>query len=289
MKRVRARTQRRHGLDKLHRDVLHAMNAALVAADPARIIRKNLKLTGSILHVGTFQYPLKDYRRIFVVGGGKASGYMAEEIEKLLGNWITRGLVIIPDYLRQTPRSRRIRYHPATHPIPTRKGVESVLAMLRLVDDISRDDLVIVLVSGGGSALMPLPVEGINLDDEAKVTSLLLKSGASIEEINTVRKHLSQVKGGRLAERLYPATVLTLIISDVVGDKVDAIASGPTTPDSTTYNDVELVLKKYDLWFQIPKNARRVITNGLSGSIRESPKQKDKVFRRVRKRIVGNN
>jgi len=265
------------------------MNAALAAADPARIIRKNLKLSGSILHVDKLQYTLKDYRRIFVIGGGKASGYMAEEIEKLLGKWITRGLVITPDYLRPTPRRRRIRYHAATHPIPSRKGVDGVLAMLRLVDDISRDDLVIVLVSGGGSALMPLPVEGINLNDEAKVTSLLLRSGASIDEINTVRKHLSQVKGGRLAERLYPATVLTLIISDVVGDKIDSIASGPTAPDPTTYHDVELVLKKYDLWFQIPKNARRVITHGLSGSIPETPKQKDKVFRRVQNVIVGNN
>ena len=289
MKRVRARTQRRRGLDKLHRDVLHAMNAALAAANPTRIIRKNLKLIGSVLHVGNLQYPLKDYRRIFVIGGGKASGYMAEEIEKLLGNWITRGLVVIPDYLRPTPRNRRIRYHQATHPIPTRKGVEGVLAMLRLVDDISRDDLVIVLVSGGGSALMPLPVEGMNLDDEAKITSSLLRSGAGIEEINTVRKHLSQVKGGRLAGRLYPATVLTLIISDVVGDKIDSIASGPTTPDSTTYRDVELVLKKYDLWFQIPKNARRIITRGLSGSIPETPKQNNKVFKRVQNVIVGNN
>jgi len=131
------------------------MNAALAAADPTRIIRKNLKLLGSVLHVGNLQYPLKDYRRILVIGGGKASGYMAEEIEKLLGDWITSGLVIIPDYLRPTPRNRRIRYHQATHPIPTSKGVEGVLAMLRLVDDISRDDLVIVLVSGGGSALMP--------------------------------------------------------------------------------------------------------------------------------------
>src|SRR6266566_2656163 len=289
MIQVRARTQRRRGLDKLNRDVLHAMNAALAAADPARIIRKHLKLNGSTLHLDKLQYPLKDYRRILVIGGGKASGYMAEEIEKLLGNRITRGLVIIPDYLRPTPRNRRIRYHQATHPIPTRKGVEGVLAMLRLVDDISRDDLVIVLVSGGGSALMPLPVEGINLDDEAKVTSLLLRSGAGIEEINTVRKHLSQVKGGRLAGRLYPATVLTLIISDVVGDKIDAIASGPTTPDSTTYHDVELVLKKYGLWFQIPKNARRIIIRGLSGSLPETPKQKDKVFRRVQNVIVGNN
>src|SRR5947209_14877302 len=289
MIQVRARTQSRRGLDKLHRDVLHAMNAALAAADPARIIREHLKLSGSTLHVDRLQYPLKDYRRIFVIGGGKASGYMAEEIEKLLGNWITRGLMITPDYLRPTPRTRRIGYHPATHPIPTRKGVEGVLAMLRMVDDISRDDLVIVLVSGGGSALMPLPVEGIKLGDEAKITSLLLRSGAGIEEINSVRKHLSQVRGGRLAERLYPSTVLTLIISDVVGDKVDAIASGPTVPDPSTYRDVELVLKKYDLWFQIPENARRIITRGLSGSIPEIPKQKDKVFRRVQNMIVGNN
>src|SRR2546428_9683996 len=289
MIRVRARTERRRGLDKLHRDVLHAMNAALAAADPARIIRKNLKLSGSILHVDKLQYTLKDYRRTFGIGWGKASGYLAEEIEKLLGKWITRGLVITPDYLRPTPRRRRIRYHAATHPIPSRKGVDGVLAMLRLVDDISRDDLVIVLVSGGGSALMPLPVEGINLNDEAKVTSLLLRSGASIDEINTVRKHLSQVKGGRLAERLYPATVLTLIISDVVGDKIDSIASGPTAPDPTTYHDVELVLKKYDLWFQIPKNARRVITHGLSGSIPETPKRKNKVFTRVHNVIVGTN
>src|SRR5437879_12829369 len=116
MIRVRARTQRRRGLDKLHRDVLHAMNAALVAADPTRIIRKNLKLIGSVLHVGKLQYSLKDYRRIFVIGGGKASGYMAEEIEKLLGNWITRGLAIIPGYRRQTPRTLRICYQSATTP-----------------------------------------------------------------------------------------------------------------------------------------------------------------------------
>jgi len=158
-----------------------------------------------------------------------------------------------------------------------------------LVENVSREDIVIVLLSGGGSALMPLPVQGISLNDEARVTSLLLKSGASIDEINTVRKHLSQIKGGRLAARLYPATVLTLIISDVVGDGIDAIASGPTTPDPTTFHDSEQVLKKYDLWSQIPKNARRVISAGLSGSIPETPKRNNKVFTRVHNVIVGNN
>ena len=289
MIRVHARTQRRRGLDRLHRDVLEAMNEALVAADPARIVRKSLRLNGGILRADALQFRLKDYRRIFVIGGGKASGYMAEEVEKLLGNRIARGLVIVPDYLRPTPRGRRVRYHPATHPIPTRKGLEAVLAMLRLVENVSREDMVIVLLSGGGSALMTLPVQGISLNDEARVTSLLLKSGASIDEINTVRKHLSQLKGGRLAARLYPATVLTLIISDVVGDGIDAIASGPTAPDPTTFHDSEQVLKKYDLWSQIPKNTRRVISAGLSGSIPETPKRNNKVFMRVHNVIVGNN
>jgi glycerate 2-kinase len=289
MIRVRARTQRRHGLDKLHRNVLAAMNAALEAADPPKIIRKHLRLDRQILHADRLQFRLRDYRRIFVIGGGKASGLMAEAIERLLGRWITRGLVIIPDYQRPKPRGSRIRYHLATHPIPTRKGMAAVLAMLDLVKTVSRDDLVIVLLSGGGSALITLPMKGVTLNDEAKVTSLLLKSGASIEEINTVRKHLSQVKGGRLARRLFPATVLTLIISDVVGDTIEAIASGPTAPDPTTYKDAEQVLKKHHLWSKVPKGVRSAILNGLSGSLPETPKRIDKSFKRVHNLIVGSN
>lgn len=214
---------------------------------------------------------------------------MAEEVEKLLGEWITRGLVIIPDYQWPRPQGPRIIYRAATHPIPTRKGMDSVLEMLDVVEDVSLDDMVIVLLSGGASALMPLPAEGMSLKDEAQVTALLLKSGAGIEEINTVRKHLSQVKGGRLAARLYPATVLSLIISDVVGDRIDAIASGPTAPDPTTYYDAKQVLQKYHLWPRIPERARKVITDGLDGSIHDTPKRRDKAFRQVRNLIIGNN
>lgn len=136
---------------------------------------------------------------------------------------------------------------------------------------------------------MPLPAEGISLKDEARTTSLLIKSGASIQEINTVRKHLSQIKGGRLAERLYPATVLGLIISDVVGDKLDAIASGPTAPDPTTYKDAKNVLVKYHLWPRIPRNAREVIGGGVSGSILDTPKEAHRAFRSVHNLIVGSN
>src|SRR3989454_7844730 len=288
MIRVRARTNRR-GLDKLHRDVLAAMDEALAAANPERIIRKHLRLTGQVLGANALRFQLKDFRRIFVIGGGKASGHMAEQVEKLLGEWITKGLVIIPDNLRPRPQGRRIKYHAATHPIPTRKGMAGVLAMLDLVGSVSRDDMVIVLLSGGASALMPLPAQGMSLQDEARVTALLLKSGANIEEINTVRKHLSQVKGGRLAVRLYPATVLSLIISDVVGDKLEAIASGPTAPDPTTYYDAKQVLQKYHLWPRIPNRARRVITDGLAGSIPDTPKKENKAFKQVHNLIVGNN
>src|SRR5207237_10581969 len=154
-------------------------NTDPTAAHPRKIITKHLKHNEYTLHDESLQIPLNDYRRVVVIGRGKASGYMAEEVEKLLGNWITRRLVIIPDYLRARPRGRRIKYHQATHPIPTRKGMEGVLAMLRLVENISRDDLVIVVLSGGGSALMLLPVRGIGLNDEARVTSLLLKSGGN--------------------------------------------------------------------------------------------------------------
>lgn len=289
MIRVHARTKRRRGLDKLHRDVLDAMDAAIAAADPARFIRGHLRLDGSTLRAEALRFPLKNYRRIFVIGGGKASGLMAEEVETLLGKWITKGLVIVPDHLKFRPKGLRISYRSATHPIPTRKGMESVLAMLKLVENVSRNDLVIVLLSGGGSALMPLPVQEITLRDEADVTSLLLTSGANIDEINTVRKHLSQIKGGRLAERLYPATVLSLIISDVVGDNIDAIASGPTAADPTTYHDAMLVLQRYDIWSRIPANARRVIADGVSGSIGETPKRGNDVFNQVHNLIVGNN
>ena len=288
MIRVHAWTQRGRGLDNLRRHVLDAMDEAISAADPARIIRRHLRLDGPTLRADDLRFPLKNYRRIFVLGGGKASGRMAEEVEELLGRWITKGLVILPDYLLR-PQSRRITYLPATHPIPTVKGLESVLTMLELVEDVTKNDLVFVLLSGGGSALMPLPVQGITLGDEADVTSQLLTSGASIEEINTVRKHLSQVKGGRLAERLHPATVLSLIISDVVGDNIDAIASGPTSPDPTTYHDAMLVLQKYDLWSRIPTRARKIIVDGVAGSIPDTPKKENRAFNHIHNLVVGNN
>src|SRR5712692_4345269 len=289
MIKVHARLASGRARSRLHRDILAAIDKAIWAAQPANIIPKHVMLEGEALRADGLSFPLKKYRRILVIGGGKASGYMGEEIEKILGKRISGGLVIIPDYLKPRLRDRRIDYRPSTHPVPSLKGLRAVVSMLDLVKNVSPSDLVIVLLSGGGSALMPLPPEGISLQDEQRLTSLLLKSEANIQEINTVRKHLSRVKGGRLANRLFPATVLTLIMSDVVRDKLDAIASGPTAPDHTTYQDAQTVLKKYNVWTKVPETIRKIIKDGVNGSLADTPKKGDKVFRHVHNLIVGNN
>jgi len=288
MIQVHARLSSSRRLDKLHRDVLAAMDEALRTANPASIIRRHVKLYKDTFRVYKLSFPLKQ-RRIFVIGAGKASGCMAGEIERILGKRITGGLVIIPDYLRPRPYGHRIRYHPGTHPIPSQENAHGVAKILQLVKNSTAEDLIIVLLSGGASALMDYPLEGISLEDERKTTSLLLKSGASIHEINTVRKHISRVKGGRLAEAVDGARVLTLIISDVVGDQVDTIGSGPTAPDPTTYRDAVQVLEKYNLWTIIPNHVRKTIVAGTNGVIAETPKPRDRSFRHVNNVLVGSN
>ena len=289
MIRVHARLSSGRRLDKLHRDVLAAMDEALQTASPTRIIRRHARLSHDTFHVDKLNFPLKQDRRLFVIGAGKASGYMGEEIERILGKRIADGLIIIPDYLRPRPRGHRIGYHLGTHPIPSQKNTQGVGQILRLVENSTAGDLIIVLLSGGASALMDYPSGGISLEDERKTTLLLLKSGASIHEINTVRKHISRVKGGRLAEAVHGARVLTLIISDVVGDQVDTIGSGPTAPDPTTYLDAKQVLEKYNLWTRVPAQVKRTIEAGVNGVLAETPKQRDKAFRYVNNIIVGSN
>jgi len=161
--------------------------------------------------------------------------------------------------------------------------------MLKLIGEPSKDDLVVCLISGGGSALMPLPSKGLGLTDKQKTTQLLLKSGARIDEINAVRKHLSDIKGGRLAEKLYPAMVVSLIISDVVGDRLDSIASGPTVPDSTSYSDAYNVLNERGLWHRIPGSVRNHIKEGKEGRLPDTPKEGSKIFKRVHNVLVGTN
>lgn len=248
-----------------------------------------MKLVGENLLVESIKLDLSSYDRIVVIGAGKASASMAAEIEHIMGSRITSGLVNVPDYLRARPNLKTIKLHDATHPIPSKKGVKGVEKMLGLVRKPTKNDLIICLISGGGSALMPMPLEGLDLTDYQKVTNLLLESGAPISEINTIRKHLSAVKGGRLAQRFYPARILSLIISDVVGDPLDAIASGPTVPDTTTYRDAKRILLEHHLWNKIPKSARKIIETGISDRSKETPKENSKIFNHVSNVLVGSN
>ena len=269
--------------------MIQALNQALRAADPKSILRQKIKLKGSKLTVDSVKLDLSQYERVLVIGGGKASANMALGIERILGKRITAGIVNIPDYLEPKPKSELIEFHEATHPIPSSEGVNGVRKMLKLVGKPTAKDFVICLISGGGSSLLPMPLEPITLSDLQNATNLLLRSGAEIHEINTIRKHLSAIKGGRLAQKLYPATVLSLIISDVVGDKPDAIASGPTIPDPTTYADTKGILMKYDLWNKVSKRVRNAVNLGVSDHSYDTPKPGSKTFDHVFNVLIGTN
>lgn len=272
---------------KARRLALRSLESALEAADPKKIIRKKLRLENLILKVDNHSFDLKNYRKIYVIGGGKASGSMAEALEQILGNHIAAGIVNIPQ--DTVCKTSIVKLHEASHPIPDEAGVEGTRQMVKIAEEAEYDDLIICLISGGGSSLMPLPRDGISIVDKRKITSALLMCGATISEINTVRKHMSDFKGGWLAKKAYPATVLNLILSDVVGDPLDFIASGPTVPDSTTFSDATKVLKKHGLWGETPPSIRNVLSQGEKGAIPETPKANDKAFEKVYNVVVGNN
>ena len=275
-----------HGI---RRDALVAVKAALGAADPALLVRRGVKVSEGRLAVGGVSRRLAGFRKVVVVGGGKASGLMAAELEHILGPRLDRGVVVVPDYQTFLPMLRRTRFAMSTHPLPSEKGEKAVRRMLRALRGVSEEDLVIVLLSGGGSALMPAPLEGLTMEELDETTSLLLKAGAEIREVNCVRKHLSQIAGGRLVEKTGGAQVLGLIISDVVGDDVSSVASGPTAADPTTFADAAKVLRARKVWGTVPASVRDLVTSGVDGGISETPKPGDPVFRRVTNVLIGNN
>jgi len=271
---------------RLRKAALLAYNSALECVEPAKLLRSFLSLDNKILKVGESHIDI-GAGKVYVVGAGKASGAMAGALEDLLGDRITAGCVNIP---HETECSTRITMlNRAGHPVPDESGVEGCRRILELADAAEAEDLVICLISGGGSSLLPLPVHGISLADKQKMTSLLLKSGASISEINAVRKHLSGIKGGRLARRVYPARLLNLILSDVIGDPLDVIASGPTVPDTSTFADAAAVLRCYRLWDDVPETVKTLLTDAAAGLVEETPKPGDVSFAGVLNRVVGNN
>jgi len=279
----------RSSLDRKARQIaINALNLSLEAVDPKVIIHSQVNIKGDTLNVGNLSFNLHDFKNVFVVGGGKAGGCMAEALEELIGDRITDGIINIP-YTRSLYQTRKIKLRHASHPIPDISGVKGASRMLDLVSQANDDDLVICLLSGGGSSLMPQPRSGISLEDKRMVTDALLKSGATINEINTVRKHISDLKGGWLAKKAYPATVVNLILSDVVGDPLDSIASGPTVPDPTTFRDAVEILKRYKIWSKVPRSVAKVLRDGEKGLIPETPKAGDEAFTKVHNIVVGNN
>jgi hydroxypyruvate reductase len=259
----------------------------LQAVDPVEAIIRHVTLNDNVLRIDDRQFNLKDYDRILVVGAGKAVAPMAKAMEDLLGNHISDGVIVVKD--QHGLPLKKVKVREASHPVPDARGVEGTEEILSLIETAGKRDLVICLISGGGSALLIAPVHDISLEDKQNATKLLLACGATIHEFNAVRKHLSRAKGGRLAQMAYPATITSLILSDVVGDDLDVIASGPTVPDSSTFGDASQILKDYGLWDQLAPAVRNHLEKGTAGLIEDTPKSDNAVFQQCSQVLVGTN
>lgn len=274
-------------IKKMREHAMQIFKAGLQAVDPVEAIKRHTRLGKDLLFIGDRQFSLNDYDRILVVGAGKAVAPMARAVEDLLGDRISDGVIVVKD--EHGLPLKKIKVCEAGHPVPDKRGVKGTEEILSLVEKGGERDLIICLISGGGSALLIAPVQEISLADKQNATKLLLACGATIHEFNTVRKHLSRVKGGRLAQMAYPASVASLILSDVVGDDLDVIASGPTVPDSSTFQDAEQILKSYGIWEQLASSVCNHIEKGSSGQIADTPKSDDTVFQQCSQVMVGTN
>ncbi|MBI2413426.1 MAG: glycerate kinase [Deltaproteobacteria bacterium] len=268
-------------------DAEEIFRAAITAASAYEAVKASIRLNSRTLRISSLSFDLKKIKRIFVIGAGKAASPMALAVEDAIGPLITDGC-IVTKYGHGRPL-RYIRVIEAGHPVPDSKGLAGARELLSIAEGSGSGDLVVCLLSGGASALLPAPAPGLTLKDEQRTTEFLLKSGASINEMNAVRKHLSLIKGGLLARAAYPARVASLIVSDVVGDDLSTIASGPTAPDPSTYLDAVSILKKYGLASKVPPAVIKRLKDGAKGRLEETPKPGEGVFRRVDNFIVANN
>ncbi|MDL1963857.1 MAG: glycerate kinase [Deltaproteobacteria bacterium] len=271
----------------MRNDVVSIFQKGLHAVEPGAAIKKYCKLKGNRLFIGNKAYNLSMYNNLFVIGAGKASAPMAATLENILGERITKGIINVK--YKHVVHLDRIKLIEAGHPVPDKNGQNGASAILDLVHSAEKNDLVLCLISGGGSALLPLPCERLTLKDKQETIKELLSCGASIHEINAIRKHTSMIKGGRLALAAYPATLVSFILSDVVGDDLDVISSGPTVADSTTYIDCIKIFEKYDIIKKLPENIINHIKAGISGKIPETPKAEDSVFEKTHNIVIGSN
>ncbi len=263
--------------------ITEIFNKSLLAVDP-------YKAAASYADTIRSAYKNGNFRKCVLIGFGKAASLMSKAIEDNLGDLLSGGIIVTKyGHSAQGDRKNKIITFEAGHPLPDENGLKAAREIVGLLKEADRNTLVICLISGGGSALLVAPYGNITLADKQEVTGMLLKAGADIYELNTVRKHISAVKGGRLAEAAQPASIISLILSDVMGDRLDMIASGPTAPDKTTYNDAHNVLLKYKLEDRLPANVAKTINKGIRGILPETPKDDDPVFQRVRNIIIGSN
>ncbi len=299
-------------------DILSILEYALRDVEPRQAVLQHMVLDGDSLNIGGQMCDLAQVERILVVGAGKAGAPMAAAVQAVLGSRVAAGQVNVKhghlspaggwrlrfaqggedaltlaagDAAGATPAvaSENMQLTEAGHPVPDTAGMAGAERIVSLLTGLTERDLVIVLLSGGGSALLPLPVADVSLEDYRSLTDLLLRSGADITEINTVRKHCSRLQGGRLAELASPARVVSLILSDVVGSPLDAIASGPTVPDPTTFADAWAVLARYDLLERAPAPVIAHLRRGMSAELPDTPKPGDPLFARVHNVIIGDN
>ncbi len=274
-------------MEKLKKNLDLIINAAIDSVKPSELISRMVMIEGNQLVIKNYKFPIDSYKNIYVLGAGKASAAMAYEFEKLLGSKIRAGIVSTK-YGHSFPCSR-ISVIESGHPVLDENGLRAGNEILELAERSGEDDLVICLLSGGGSSLVEsLPAE-FSLTELQEVFRILLGCGANIEEMNIVRRHLSKIKGGILAEKIYPATCVSLILSDVINDPLEAISGGVTSPDPSTFEDAFNVLNKYDVTKLIPERILAYITNGMKGLIPETIKPGNLIFKNVTNIILGNN
>jgi glycerate 2-kinase len=269
-------------------DAKTIFQAALDAAHAGNAVRAHLSLSGGILKAGPHRFPLQKFDRVFLIGIGKAAVEMAAAVEAIVGKSLVGGLAITKHGHAQR-RLRRIPILEAGHPIPDRAGMEAARQVRAILRELNARDLLLIALSGGASALLSAPAEPVTLADKQKTTNLLLRAGADIFQLNAVRKHLSFLKGGRLAALAYPATVVSLLLSDVIGDPVDVIGSGPTAPDPTTFAEAIQVLEKFKIVERTPKTVLDLLRKGARGEIAETPKPGDPLFESVYNIVAGSN
>jgi glycerate 2-kinase len=275
---------------------LSALEYSIKNVDPKILVNKTVKLKGSNLRLNdiqgkTVELNLDDFNSVYIVGAGKATARMTAALCNILNGRISYGAINVPYHTKG--QIDRISITEANHPLPDESGVNGTKKIVNILKKTKSIDLVFVLISGGGSALLPLPAEGITVLNKQEIASSIMSRGASIHEINVVRKHLSMIKGGQLLRYVNRGcTVVSLILSDVIGDNIETIASGPTVPDSSTFKEAGLVLKKYHLWNDKKAQntaVKEVIIKGMKGNINDTPKPGDPIFKNVNNLLIGNN